>query len=472
MFKTNCSLLATALLVGCMSGPDYQAPDIALPEEWDSSATQPGEPVGPWSGWWEAFGDATLNQLVDRALDENLEIARQTARVEEFRARLGLSRSELWPTLNAQAEASRERTPGSLNPGLGGGASTDNFFGISAVLGYEVDLWGKLRREREAAAALLNENIFARDAVRLQVATDVVAGYFELRAANRQLDITRQTLDSRVESLRLQEIRYDSGDIDSFELQQARSELETVRSELPLRIQRKQTLQGALAVLVGKSPHELWQDLGWMHAGTDAIQRPQTTPDFLPSELLARRPDIRAAESALEASTAIIGATEAQRLPQLNLSALVGSAAPSSSDLFTGSANTWSLAASTAGPLWDFGRSRSRVETAEAQAAQAEAVYRLTVTNAFNEVRDALIVYNSSNDRAEATQRLVESLEESQRLARVRYDEGFISFLNLLDAERALLAAQISLEEAERDRLLAAANLSKALGGGWQETFD
>lgn len=461
-------LLGTALLAGCITNPDYKAPDIALPQTWGQQASlQQGQPLGPWSGWWKAFGDPTLNQLVQDALDENLEIAMQTARVEEYRARLGVSRADRWPTLDAQAQATRERTPATLNPIPGASPSTDNRYALSAVLGYEVDLWGRLRREREAAEALLQESSFARDAVRLQVATDVVAGYFELRAASRQLAITRQTLESRLETLRLQEIRHAAGDIDAFALQQARSELEAVRAELPARVQRKQLLEGALAVLVGMPPEALWKDLQWMSNGTESLQLPRTAPDFLPSNLLERRPDIRAAEAALQAATAGIGATQAQRMPRLNLSALIGTAATSSGDLFTDPAGTWALGATALGPLWDFGRSRSRVETAEARAAQAEALYRLTVTNAFNEVRNALIVYEHSGARAEATRNLVETLEENHRLARIRYDEGYISFLNFLDVERAVLTARIAMEEAQRDQLTSAANLSKALGGGW-----
>ena len=167
------------------------------------------------------------------------------------------------------------------------------------------------------------------------------------------------------------------------------------------------------------------------------------------------------------AATAGIGVTQAERLPRINLAGLLGTAAAASGDLFTASAQTWMLGAAVAGPLWDFGRSRARVESAEARAEQAEVRYRLTVQSAFNDVRNALVLYETSHDSAESTRRLVESLERTERLAELRYNEGFISFLEFLDAERALLSARLALEEAIRDHLAATASLFKALGGGW-----
>jgi outer membrane protein, multidrug efflux system len=192
-------------------------------------------------------------------------------------------------------------------------------------------------------------------------------------------------------------------------------------------------------------------------------------PAFLPAELLERRPDVRAAEAQLMAATAGIGVSRAERLPRVNLSGASGDAAAASTgDLFTGFRRDLETGAAVAGPLWDFGRSAARVESATALAEQAEVRYRLTVQGAFNDVRNALVFYETSQDRTESSRRLVESLERTERLAELRYQEGFISFLEYLDAQRALLSARLALEEAVRDHLVAAASLFKALGGGWQ----
>jgi outer membrane protein, multidrug efflux system len=461
-------ILIAGALAGCVTGPDYQRPEMRLPQAWPDDGLLSAEDQDDWSAWWRLFGDPVLDDLVGHALDRNLEILLQTARVQEFRARLGYARAERLPSLQAQAGASRERISGAaigLPPEFDPG--TRNLFSVAGLLEYELDLWGRVARERDAAEALLHESGFARDAVRLSVAADVVTTYFDLRTAESQLVITRATIASREETLRLQEIRRAGGEIDELTLQQAHNELESARASLPAVVQRKRILEGALGVLVGLEPADLWDNPDWQGGDLAAIQMPGQVPAFLPAELLERRPDIRAAEAQLIAATAGIGVARAERLPRVNLSALLGTAAASTGDLFTASAETWRLGAAVAGPLWDFGRGRARVESAAAQAEQAEARYRLTVQSAFNDVRNALVLFETSHDRAESTRRLVESLEHTEHLAELRYNAGFVSFLELLDAQRALLTARLTLEEAVRDHLAAAASLFKALGGGW-----
>jgi outer membrane protein, multidrug efflux system len=461
-------ILVAGALAGCVTGPGYQRPEARLPQTWPNDELLSADHHDNWSAWWRRFGDPVLDDLVGRALDRNLEILLQTARVQEFRARLGLARAERLPSLQAQAGASRERISGAaigLPPEFDPG--TRNLFSVAGLLEYEVDLWGRVARERDAAEALLQESGFARDAVRLSVAADVVTTYFDLRTAESQLAITRATIASREETLRLQEIRRAGGEIDELTLQQAHNELESARASLPAVIQRKHILEGALGVLIGLEPAELWDTPGWQGGDLAAIQLPGPVPGFLPAELLERRPDIRAAEAQLIAATAGIGVARAERLPRVNLSALLGTAAASTGDLFTSSAETWRLGAAVASPLWDFGRGKARVKSAAARAEQAEARYRLTVQSAFNDVRNALVLFETSHDRTESTRRLVTSLEHTERLAELRYHEGFVSFLELLDAQRALLDARLALEEAVRDHLTAAASLFKALGGGW-----
>lgn len=457
--------LAALALAGCVSGPNYERPAMELPEAWPENALTAQTSTPDLHEWWRQFGDPVLNDLVERALAESPDIRRQTARVEEFRARLGLARADRLPTLDAQAGATRERQSAAAFPVPGIDTSTTNVFSVTGLLGYEVDLWGRLSREREAASALLGESLHAREAVILGLLTDVVVTYIDLRAAEQLLRITEETVADRAEFLRLQRIRYDAGDIDELALQQARSEYESIRAELPARRQNLRVLEGALGLLVGLEPAALWETLALPEGDLGQLTPPGELPELLPAALLERRPDLRAAEAQLIAANAAIGVAKAARLPRLNLSALLGTAAGSADDLFTTSAETWSLGLTAAAPIWDFGRSRSRVETAEAVAAQAEATYRIAVRAAFHDVRNALILYESSHERARATDRLITALERTEEIARLRYEEGFIGSIELLDARRALLEARLGHTQAKRDHLAASATLFKALGG-------
>lgn len=458
-------LLSTALLAGCAVGPDYRAPALDLPEEWPEHVLLSAEARADWQQWWRQFEDPYLDGLVARAVEDNLELRLQLARIQEARARLGLTRAEQLPSVSAQAEAARERTPGTLSPF---GESTDNTFSLAGVLDYEIDLWGRLAREREASEALLEQSVFAHDAVRLNVIADVATTYFDLRSAERQLRITRATAQSREETFRLEQLRFDVGESDELALRQAQSELESTLAQLPGQRERVRVLEGALALLVGMSPAELMSELDFGDNDLEAISLPDGMPAVLPSELLARRPDIRSAEAGLVAANAGIGVAEASRLPRFNLGGLLGSAAGDAGDLFTSAAGTWGLSATVMGPLFDFGRSASRIETAEALAEQAEVQYRATVDQAFNEVRNALVTFEASGERVEAIRRQLTAFERTLELAEVRYREGFVGFIELLDAQRATLAAELALSEAMRDRLTATATLFKALGGGWQ----
>lgn len=409
------------------------------------------------SEWWLSYQDPTLNALIEQALDRNLDIRIQAQRVEEFRARLGFSRAEQYPTLGGQLGAARERMPGQ---------GTYTQFSVTGLLGYEVDVWGRLAREREAAEALLSESEYARETVRLGIATDVAVTYFQLRSAQRQVDITRQTIHSREESVRLQDIRRANGIIDELTLEQARSEWESARAELPLREQRVHTLEGALGILTGLSPAELWNRDDWIPETSAQVHNPDPLPDFIPSDLLERRPDIRAAEAQLQAANARIGISKAQRLPRINLAALLGTLSGSAGDLFSSGSEQWRVGTEVAGPIWDFGRSRANVETVEAQAAQAELLYQRTANRAFNEVRDALFLQQSTREQLEATTRLRGSLERASELAQKRYDAGTISYLELLDIQRALLSANLAREDSVQAHLTASVTLIKALGGG------
>lgn len=471
---TTASALAL-LLAGCAVGPEYQTPDIELPESWPAHITLEQQARDDWHRWWQRFEDPALNRLVERASEDNLELAIQLGRIREARAQLGFADAERFPTVGYQAEANRERTPGAALP-IGFQpvqellTSTNNQYSLAASLEYEIDLWGRLANQRAAAMAALQESLFARDAAELGVIGDVVTTYVSLKSAEAQQALMEETLAAYQETYRLQALRFEHGDISELELRQAEAEWRNLQAELPSLKQQVETLRGALGTLVGMSPDELLTTLDTGTSRLDDLAQPVGIPAVMPSAMLQRRPDIRSAEAALIAATAQIGVAEANRLPSLNLSSFLGTTAASTSDLFSDVARTWGVGASVMGPLFDFGRSQSGVESAEALAEQAEAQYRLTVLTAFNEVRDALYSYDFSERRLAAVDEQLEAVARTRELAVLMYDQGQVSQLERLDAERNLLSARLAQADARREQLAATATLFKALGGGWQET--
>jgi len=459
--------LAGVLVAGCVVGPDYKRPEIDTPAP--VTAAQALDHQRQLTRWWLRFGDPKLNALIERAASDNLNIRTAVARLAEANARLGLAESERRPTVNAQAEAVRERTPGTILPFNPSGASgnTTTTLSVAGFLSWEIDLWGRLARGREAALAELEQNRFGVEAMRLSIVTEVVSTYFALRAAELQLHITERTLQARRRALELEQMRFNAGEAGELALRQAEAQFETTRAQLPARRARVQQLEGVLAVLVGMSPNTLMGELDFGKSSIEGISVPVLDLDDLPASLIERRPDIRAAEADLMAATARIGVAEAMRLPSLSLGAMLGNIARNESDLFSSGARAWSAGASLFGPVLDFGRSRARIDIAQTQREQAELYWRASVQIAFNEVRSARITFDAAAETVAATARQVGGVARTEALAEIRYQEGLISFIELLDARRTLLDAELALSEARREQLTAAATLFKALGGGW-----
>lgn len=454
-------MLAVAL-GACSLIPHRQPPAPELPAGWNDAALDAATARLP-ADWWTQFGDPELDRLVAQALAANLDLALAAARVEEARATLAGSRAEQWPTLDAQADASRQR--GAAATGTGGG-QVRTLYSVAGVLGYEIDLFGRLRSATEAARARLFDSTYTAEALRLAVITDVVSAYLDVRNAQRQIAITDATVVARREALRVQEARLRLGADTELTLRQAQAELASTQA---LAAGLRDTLgrgETALAVLTGATPKALI-DLAPLAGQPAASRLPSTLPRVLPSELLERRPDIRAAEAALRAADADIGAARAQWFPVISLSALIGSDALRVGDLFTGPARSWSVGGSLVAPLLDFGRARAQVAGAQARREQAELLYHQTVQTAFAEVRDALTGLSEAQAREQAQAAAVLALERALALANLQYRAGRAEYLAVLDAERSLLAAQLDQATAGRDARVAAATLFKALGGGW-----
>lgn len=472
MRKARLSLALCALLLGaCAVGPTYERPRLEMPAAWPDTLAAPASTADEMQGWWRRFDDPELDRLIQRALEDNLDLRLGFARVQEARARLGLARAEQFPTVALQAEASRQRQPAAAFGFDGIDTPPRNVFSVSGVLSYELDLWGRLARSREAAAAELERSMYAHEALRITLVADVVTGYYALRSARDQLDITRRTLASREENVRVQRLRYEAGMVDELVLRQAESDLATVRAQLPVRADAVYRRESALAILAGLDPAALVAGLDLETPAADAVPAAAAVPSVLPAELLARRPDLRAVEAGLQAATARVGVAIAARLPQLNLAALAGSVAGSAGDLFGSEAESWRIGAAASGPLLDFGRGRAGVEIASALREQAELQYRAAVTVAVAEARDALRAYDNSLATQRALEDQVAALRRTEALADIRYREGYISIIELLDAQRGLLNAELLLAQARADHYAATATLFKALGGGWEQSW-
>lgn len=476
MGKARMLLLLPVLALGaCALGPSYERPELELPDAWPgawpdtpASAASSG---GDMKSWWRRFDDPVLDGLIERALEDNLDLRLGFARVQESRARLGLARAEQFPTVALQAEASRQRQPAAAIGIEGIEIPPRSLFSVSGVLSYELDLWGRLARSRDAALAELERSMYAHEAMRITLVSEVVTGYYALRSAEAQLDITRQTLASREEDVRVQRLRYEAGMVDELVLRQAESDLATVKAQLPARRDAVYRRESALAILVGLDPAALVAGFDFDAPALEVVPAQAAVPAVLPAELLARRPDLRAVEAGLQAATARVGVAMAARLPQLNLAALAGSVAGSAGDLFGSDAESWRVGAEVSGPLLDFGRGRAGVETASAVMVQAELQYRAAVTAAVAEARDALRAYDNSLAAQRAVAEQVAALRRTEALADIRYREGYISIIELLDAQRGLLGAELLLAQSRADHYAATATLFKALGGGWEQSW-
>lgn len=459
------SLLAAGLavlLAGCSVGPDYLRPDIDMPQQWGGTVVVASK-VDPY--WWRSYGDPALSELVEEALAANSDIALAAARVAEARALAGFSRADRLPRLDAEAGAQRSRSSDDFTT-----AATPNpvnSLRVAGVLSYELDLWGRLARADEAARADLLASQAAQDTVRLAVAADVAAGYINLRALDHQVEIAERTLQARQDSYELQKAQYDNGVVTELALRQAESELAATRAQLPALRQELGLQRNAMSVLLGRTPRALMGAPVARGQSVEVLPVPPVVPDFMPSSILDRRPDIQQAEQQLVAANAQIGVAKAAFYPNIALTGTLGQQSRELGDLFTSGNGIWGLAANLTGPIFDFGRNQANLDASEARRQQALVSYGQTVRQAFREVLDALEKQQGSTERLTAIDRQVEALRRTVELAEDRYEGGYTSYIEVLDAQRTLFQAELDQSEALRDRLQASVELYKALGGGW-----
>lgn len=457
-------LFLSAGLNGCAIWPGYQRPQTELPGAWRDAPTQ-GLSVG--ERWWTLYNDGALDALLAEAYQHNRDLALAAARVDEARALARAADAERYPVVDARAQADRTRASE-----MGPFPVPANFIERSAYraqinVSYELDFWGRLKGGSNAARAELLASEASHDTVRIALAAQVVRSYYTLMALDEQVETTRRALALREDNLKLQRVRHKAGLIGDFQLRQLEAELAAAQAQVPALERARTAEEGALAVLLGRSPRAIIEST--MARGIDKQEAPPpVVPEGLPSDLLARRPDIVQAEQRLIAANARIAVARAGLFPRIALTGYLGSESRQLSDLFSGPALIWQVAASLTQPIFQAGRLQSEVEAVKAREQQALAQYQKALQESFREVRQALSAQTRSREVFDAETARVASLRDTLRLARIRHDNGLSSQLEVIDAERSLLAAELNRIDALRDRRTAVADLVRALGGGWQ----
>jgi multidrug efflux system outer membrane protein len=451
------SAVLSLVLVSCAMGPDYTRPGIPTPESFRMAGKE-GESIANMP-WWELLRDDELHALIRIALEENKNLMAAVASVEEFQARLFIARTDFAPQISADANAPAfGRLKGARIPGF----PTAFSYSGQGHLSWELDFWGRVRRENEAARADLLAQEENRRAVILQLVAGVAQAYFDLRQLDMQLDIAKRTFQSWEESVKIAQARLRQGlipklDADQFEAERANAAART--AELERQMVQK---ENELSVLMGRNPIKIPRG----RALTEQVMPPEV-PAGLPSDLLQRRPDILQSEQQLAAATARIGVAKAERFPKITLTGLLGVASPQLSSL--GSSDYAVAGLGLAGPILNAQTLGFQQQAAEAQAKQALAQYQQTILVAFKEVEDALVAVRTAREQSQAQEAQVVALRSALHLADLRYKGGISNYLDVLTARRSLFDAELSLTATRRLHLVSVVQLYKALGGGWDE---
>ena len=463
--------LIVILLFACMAQPFAVAQkpkqaQVQTPGVFRSDpATQPDRQSLADMKWFEVFKDEKLQDLINDALTNNYDLREAVARIEAARANVGITRSEQFPTIVASSDVINQRQSRSSTFDLPSPVQRDRSFGsvLLNLLTFEIDIWGRLRKQTAAARADLLATEEARRVVLTTLISDVATAYFGLREFDFELDISRRTLVSREESLRLIRLRQQRGVATMLEVRQAEELVYDAREVIPSLEQGITQTENFLSYLTGKNP-------GAIARGLSLTEQPQPpeVPAGLPSDLIERRPDIRSAENSLIAASARIEVAKKEYFPRISLTSFLGYESGQLTSLFSGSRNIWNLAGQVSQPIFTGGRIKSNVRFTQAQRDFLLVDYQKTIQSAFREVSDSLIAYQKVKEVRTQRALLVDTLRDRSRLSYLRYTGGVATLLDALDADRELFEAERSLALARRDELLSVVQLYKALGGGWQ----
>ena len=458
MRKTLLAVAVGLALGGCAAvGPDYERPAVEVPVSWQVSIQQANDLAN--TRWWEQFQDPVLNELIQTALQDNRDVKIAAARVEEYLGRYGVTRADQFPQVGVNADGARTRN--SESSGITLGENPVDSYQIDLGVSFELDLWGKLRRATEAARANLLAVEENRRTVILTLVSQLANAYVQLLDYDKQLAVTRATLETRNESVRINGLRFKAGLISELDYQQAVAEYQSAAVQVPILERQIAQQQNAISLLLGRNP-------GQIRRGSDLERLVlPTVPGGLPSDLLERRPDIRQAEQQLIAANAQIGVAKAAFFPTISLTGLLGTASGDLSDLFKGPSRTWQFAGSLAQPIFTGGALTGQLQVAEALQQQALLSYQQTIQNAFAEVDNSLIEVAKLREQLKDQAAQIKALQRTVDLATLRYQNGYSDYLTVVDAERNLYTAQLQYVQDQGTLFTALVNLYKALGGGW-----
>jgi len=455
--------VAALLVSGCMVGPDYQRPQTPLPATYPDAAAASTIPAPPSirPDWWTLYNDATLEGLVATALSDNLDVAFAVARIEEADANLREVNASLFPEIDLGAVGARSRSSGAVTTPVPIQLNTD--FRVALSTSFEIDFWGRLRRMVEGARAQALATHYAKDVVTLSLAGLTAQSYFLLRSLDAQVAATRETLATRDDNLDIVRRRVDSGlasDLDLAQAQGARSDAAALLKDL---VRQRALALHLLGTLTGKL------DLALPAGDLAQIPMPPTPPPGLPSSLIERRPDIRAAEENLVSANAQIGVAKAALLPRISLTGFYGGESQDLSNLVSTGGRIWSIGFALALPIFTAGRLNAEIDATTARQKQALATYQRSIQSGFREVADALVNIERTGATEFDLKESVDAATNALRLATRRYEAGYSPYINVLDAQRSLNVSQLALIRNRQAQLSASVDLFKALGGGWQD---
>ncbi len=459
------SILSLLFIQSCAMGPDYERPEIDLPEpQADTETIDITQYINP--EWWKVFGDPVLDEVVVNTLDYNKDLKQALARVSEAHSLARIAFADLLPTVNAGGGYSKSHpSTKTLSASPEATFSDYNWLGIAS---YELDIWGKYRRLDEAAWAeyISTENLY--DNVRLVLIANAVRAYISLRAFDEKLSIAKRTLKSRTESYRLYKAQYENGYVSELDFKRVAAEMFSVEAQVNDLEDQLARADTALAVITGKTPKQIVEGTQERGKLLDELTIIDAIPENLPSEILAMRPDIASAEQLLISANAQIGVARASFFPSISLTGSFGQESLHLSNLFDGGARVWNWGGTANLPIFQGGRLYGNLKFSEARKEEMLANYELTVQNAFKDALDALSTNRFTRLSLTARQKQTDALRRSLDLANIQRDAGLIGILDVLDVERGLLQAEMDLTNARMSQLFAVVGVCEAFGGGWK----
>jgi len=444
----SISILATS----CKLGPKYKRPEVVTAEKYRFTANN--DSIGGYE-WWTMFNDSNLDTLVKYALDSSLDVLSMAKRVEQARYNIGYVKADMFPKFGVQANSSRGNYGGFRLP------SEANNFSAGVNMAWEIDFWGKYRSLNDAAKAEYLATEFGMRTLQISLITEIIRNYFLLLDYKSRLEISKKTLASRNEYLKIIQQRFDVGYAPEIDLNQAQMQKAIAEGSIPVYQRLVYKTENTLSVLIGKNPGEI---ISKKNIFDETV--PQTIPNGLPSELIERRPDVLQAEMNLKAQNEQISAAIAMRFPSISLSGFLGGA---SNDLSTFISNgaAWNIGAGLLGPIFNFNKNKRRVQIQKAKTEEALYKYRKTILLAFKEVEDALIDIQTYREEIKSRQNHFDAANNAMQLSQQRYDKGVTSYLEVLETQRQAFESELNLSQTKQELYNSYMKLYKAIGGGW-----